>query len=621
MLKRIVSLKNKKLPPWLPFVIAGLGAILYLIQAFIYAHTTPSSLDEGSYLLKGILYLRGVYEPFEPYGPLTNKAPFSFLIFGFIEYLFGAGLRTGRYFSIVLGLFTVIGTWLTTRRWTGDWLAAGTVWFFTLSPMIIKLHTLAVTEVIIACMLAWICVLLLDKNRPLWQIILASTISSIAVLTRQNMVIILPLLVLYVFWQHGKQKGIWSLATTVFVFLVIHAYYWPRILIIWTPWLPESLTPFLNSFRLPNESVPVWDPNIDIWNRLNSFFQGIRYHFIPIIGSIFGLIFLSPRSKWKDDSAFRSAVFLASTFFILLLMHGWASLASQYESYSCVFCFFYYLTFFDPLGVLFFVIAFNYAWNQNTSRTLLIFLICFVIIFATGIGFSLFEQVGNALLNFPFPRFSEGRFQPGLTTVSDILKYGLNFELLQIKRFISSSLGFAIGILVLVIAFFFWRKEKKKQLSMFIINTCLLIGFILSPILHLGESQINCRQDIILAHENLGKYLREIIPPNSLVYWDGGNAFTPMVYVPDVRIFPPQINNGYTYHIGGDPDTLYYFSHWNNELDIQWRSEADIFIIEAKRYANWKDFLNPQEFREFAKPADSPSCAQGAELRIFQRLP
>ncbi|NJN79102.1 MAG: hypothetical protein HC797_00745 [Anaerolineales bacterium] len=239
------------------------------------------------------------------------------MIPGFAEYLFGAGLRTGRYFSIFLGFLTILAVWITSRRWAGNWIAAGTVWIFTLSPMIIKLHARAVSEVIIACMLAWVCVLILDQRRPLWQIILASIISALAVLTRQNMVLILPIFILYIFWQHGKQKGIWSLLVSTFIFLIIHAYYWPRILIIWTPWLPESLTPFLNAFRLPDESVPVWDPNIDVWNRINSFFQGIRYHFIPIIGSIFGLILFPPLSKWKTDSAFRAAVFLASTFFIL----------------------------------------------------------------------------------------------------------------------------------------------------------------------------------------------------------------------------------------------------------------------------------------------------------------
>jgi 4-amino-4-deoxy-L-arabinose transferase-like glycosyltransferase len=120
-------------------------------------------------------------------------------------------LRTGRYFAIFLGLLTVLGTWITARHWAGRWLAAASVWVFALSPMIIKIHAITASEVIIACMLAWMCVFVLAEERSLWQIVVGSILGTLAVLTRQNMVVVLPLLVLYVFWQHGKQKGIFVL--------------------------------------------------------------------------------------------------------------------------------------------------------------------------------------------------------------------------------------------------------------------------------------------------------------------------------------------------------------------------------------------------------------------------
>lgn len=615
------KLFKKGLPSWLPFALAGAGAILYLIQAVIYAHTTVSGLDEGSYLIKGMFYLNGVYKPFEPYGPLTNKAPFAFLIPGFAEYIFGAGLRTGRYFSIFLGLLTMLGVWITARRWAGNWLAALTVWVFALSPMIIKLHARAVSEVIIACMLAWICVLILDEKRSLWQIVLASVLAAVAVFTRQNMAPLLPFLILYVFWQHGKRAGVWSFTAGSIAFLAFHIYYWPRVMTIWAPWLPEDLTPFLDAFRLPDEVVPIWDPNIDFWNRLNAFFQGFRYHFIPLLGSLFGLMLLPPRlSDWKSAPAMRAACFLAVNYFILAAMHGWASLASQYESYSCVFCFSNYLGFFDPLGILFFVLAFTYAWNQNPNRVVRMLTVFVVIVFATGIGYSLFERVGNGLLNLPLvPRLRSGGL--GFIAIVDALTQGLDMSLPQVRRWISSVLGFIVGLGVLLLAFFLWKRNQKTNYTLVLANSFLVTGLILSPVLHLGESRRDCQTDIIRDHEELGVYLASIIPPDSLVYWDGGNAYTPMVYVPQARIFPPQINDGYTFHIGGDPDELYYFSHWNAELDARWRAEADIFIIEAKRYNNWKEFLTVQEFQEFAKPTASPSCEEGAELRIFQRLP
>ncbi|HRQ23666.1 MAG TPA: glycosyltransferase family 39 protein [Anaerolineales bacterium] len=614
-------LKKRELPPILPFVLAGAAALLYFIQAVGYAHTSVSGLDEGSYLLKGILYLRGVYAPFEPYGPFTNKAPFAFLIPGFAESLFGAGLRTGRYFSIFLGLLTLLGVWITARRWAGIWLAAGAVWVFALSPMVIKLHALAVSQVIIACMLAWICVLLLGEDRPLWQVAGAAVIAAFAVLTRQNMVVILPFLVVYAFWQHGRQKALWGLLAGGLVLLAVHLYYWPRILVIWAPWLPENLTPFLSDFRVPGEGTPIWDPSIDFWNRMNSFFQGMRYHFIPILGSLFAVILFPPRADWKSAPAFRAFLFLGLTYFTLFLMHGWASLASRYESYSCVFCFSNYLGFFDPLGVLLFVIALAHAWTRAPSRMLTVLIVFLVVALSAGMGFSLFEHVGNGLLNLPVPRVRGGQLLPGTVALVDFLRYGFNLELFQIKRVISSSLGALVGLGVALTAWFIWRGGGRSKFGRILVNSFLVAGFVLFPVLHLGEGKRDCGTDIILAHERLGEYLSSIIPPDSLVYWDGGNAFTPMVYVPHARIFPPQINNGYTFYIGGDPDELYYFSHWNAELDARWRGEADIFIIEAKRYPGWREFLNPQDFREFSKPADSPSCVEGAELRIFQRLP
>jgi hypothetical protein len=132
---------------------------------------------------------------------------------------------------------------------------------------------------------------------------------------------------------------------------------------------------------------------------------------------------------------------------------------------------------------------------------------------------------------------------------------------------------------------------------------------------------MDCPQDLILANEQLGRHLDNVIPPNSLVYWEGGLSFTPLVYVPDIRIFPPQINDGYTYRTGGDPDLLHRLSHWNAALNDEWIDAADVFIVEVRRYQSWSAFLNSGEFEEYSPSLYLPSCQDGAGLRIFHRLP
>lgn len=625
MIKKIDLLKNKEWPSWAPMVVAALGALLYLIQAVMYAYTTVPGLDEGSYLLKGILYLRGVYQPFEPYGPFTNKAPFAFLIPGFAQYVFGAGLRTGRFFFIFLGMLTLLGVWVTARRWSGNWVAAGTVWVFALSSYIIKTYSVTVSEVLIACLLAWMCVCVLGDERPLWQIILGSLLAALAVLTRQNMAPVLVLLIPYIFWQHGRQKGIWAFFAGAAFFLAVHIYYWPNILTIWAPWLPENLTPFLDPFRLPKDAAPIWDPSIDFWNRVNAFFQGIRYHFVVVVGFVFSLI-LWPRPRgWKSASGMRAAVFLALLYFILFSMHAWAAVASQYESYSCVFCFSNYLAFFDPLGLLLLVVFYSQSENRKLPRLFPILVVLLVLVLSAGIGYSLFESIGRWVYEIPVPRMRNGQFLPGTTGLVDVLTQRFDLSLTVIKRILSSGMGLLVGIGFVLAAFFAWRRagssDNHPGFAYRLINSFLVLGFALAPLVNARGSRVECQQDLIAANEQLGAYLANIIPSNSLVYWDGGLSVTPLVYVPNIRIFPPQINSAYTYRDGGDADTVYRLSHWNGELNEQWKDSADIFIIESKRYSSWKDFLNPQEFEEYQKPLTSPSCIEGAEIRIFHRLP
>jgi hypothetical protein len=200
-------------------------------------------------------------------------------------------------------------------------------------------------------------------------------------------------------------------------------------------------------------------------------------------------------------------------------------------------------------------------------------------------------------------------------------KYGL--ALTVIKRIISSGIGFLFGLAALWIAFLAWRRAKNSHpnFAHILINSFLVIGFVLVPLINIRGSTIECSQDLIAANEQLGAHLARVIPPNSLVYWDGGLSFAPMVYVPDVRIFAPQINGGYTYRTGGDTETLFRLNHWNEELKEEWKNSADVFVIEAKRYSSWKDFLDPQYFQEYEKPSAIPSCSEGSELRIFHRNP
>jgi hypothetical protein len=134
--------KNNHLKIWLADILALIGGSAYFIQSWIYAHTQESILDEGAYLVKGYLFATGKYRPFQDYGPLTNHMPLSFLIPGWIQVLFQPGLRTGRYFSVILGVLMLAGIWIVSCRLGNEWWAALLIWLIVINEPLIRTYSI-----------------------------------------------------------------------------------------------------------------------------------------------------------------------------------------------------------------------------------------------------------------------------------------------------------------------------------------------------------------------------------------------------------------------------------------------------------------------------------------------
>src|SRR6266540_4362083 len=281
--------QTKKIPYFIE-IITVVGVIFYIAQSWYFANSLDSIGDEGSYLYKGYMFARGDYYPFQEYTFWTNKAPLAFLIPGYIQLWFGPGLSVARYFAILLSILMLIGVWLTARRLGGKNWAAVAVWVFALSFAQISVYSEAVSQGLVACMMAWMFFLTLGGDRPFWQLILGSALSILIVMTRQNMAVVPALLVAYIFWEYGKKAGSWALAACAILFIGFHLLYWPGILQIWAPWLPSSLTPFLDNFRI---SAPLAGTEFTFDASTSSRFQslatGIHDHFFVFLGSVSAL--------------------------------------------------------------------------------------------------------------------------------------------------------------------------------------------------------------------------------------------------------------------------------------------------------------------------------------------
>jgi hypothetical protein len=605
------------------YLTAFLGAAAFLGQSAVYLFRLPSTLDEGNYLYKGYLFATGVLWPYQDYGVWTNKMPFAFLIPGWVQALFGPGLRTGRYFAVFLGLLMLLGLWIVARRLAGRWWAAGVVLVIALNPGMIRMLDQALSEGLVACLLVWVLVLIMAEKRSIWQTTTGAVLASVAVLTRENMLPVLLFVIGYIWWQHSRRQAIIAAATMAVIILGIHAIFWPNIITIWTPWIPRAVSPFLDYFRPYLEGVTIWDPDLGIMSRIYSFWEGMRYHFVPLTGTLVTLLLWPRKENWKSPFNFRSAVVLTGIMIVMTLAHIWAALGKNY----CVFCFPLYLTFFSPLGLLLVAAAFpTLAKKLPIWRDVLAGL--FVLILGAGMGYGSHQDLDEILLNLQVPRIRNLQIQSGFTELWRMManKFALTYD--QLKQIIPSSAGLLIGIVILLVAagfVLFANKNLRKHYSVgaLAILICFVTGTLLTPSIIFGNAvEKDCGGDVVASYEIAAPVLREAVPPGSLVFWEGGLAPIPLLYLPDITIFGPLLNDGYSFRTGGDSDRLFKFGYWNADLSNRWIHSADILLIEDRAYKRgYNQVISPDEFDQIAQTPVILTCRESSSIRIFRRKP
>ncbi len=617
-------MKSEKRFPHLITILTLIGVALYLGRSLYFAHTSLSIGDEGGYLYKGLLYARGDYALFQDYGLWTNKAPLAFLIPGYIQLWFGPGLREGRYFAVFVSMLMLVGLWISANRLGGKKWAAVAVWVCALSVGQVATYSLALSQGLVACLLSWVMVCVVGEHRKQWQLVLGGVLAALMVMTRQNMVFFLPILFWYIFWEYGKRAGLWAMISSLCVFLIFHALYWPNILQLWVQWLPRSLTPFLDQYRLfAITGADIF--SISLMSRVQALAIGMRDHFFILCGNAMALILFPPRRSWKDQHRFKTAIFLGITFLVLFAMHAWASLFNNY----CVQCFTSYQMFYTVVGMLFVVIVFSNNMQESLVRR--VFCMLVLLIFTASVGLSYFQDIGTwALDTISVPLINRIVIQGEMPWVSmgDILaqRWGLGLDLQ--KRVAASLVGFLIGLLLLGVVRlahrFYFRKGLSNGISVsqVVITAFLTAGVVIPPAVYAGVYSTSCSTRFLSHYEEAGSSLSDVIPSGNLVYWKGsGRHLALLLYVDDIRLFAPQITAGGGYVVSGERDHLLRFGLFDNSIDAEWRKSADVFIL-WRGYPNLviSDFEEHEEYQPL--PFDMHNLAQcEEELFVYSRLP
>jgi hypothetical protein len=458
-------------------------------------------------------------------------------------------------------------------------------------------------------------------------------------LTRLNLVPVIPFFLGYIFWQHGRRVGMWATLISGGVLLIGHAIFWPGIMRLWATWIPTDLVAFLARFR-PPEATPLWDPPINWENRLLSFFMAVRFHFVGVIGVLATLLLWPKRRGWKSESHFRASVFLVILFGLLFVLHAWASIGLNPQSHDamgknyCVFCFPLYLGFFSFVGLILLAASAS-SWRLQMNGWLQPLVAVFILVIATGVGFAAFDELDDQLLpllDTRVPQVDGMQIQSEQVRLKKVLRErsGLTHkEFDQIsRRVLPAAAGFLLGLGVLLLAILvaiFNRRAgwlERASFGTLALITFLATGFLLSRAGFFGGGYHNydCSGDVIRGYEEAGNQLAALIQPGSTVYWDGGNSAVPLLYLKDIQIFGPQVNSDYSFRLDGDPDTLFRYGFWNEQLAIQWADESDFILIEERQFDSWHENLVAENgFRLVAETTPVLPCREDSSILVFQR--
>ncbi len=605
--------RKVRFPAIRPGILALLGGMVYFWRAVQNVYGRTSFLDEGLYLYKGWLYAAGRAVPFADYAPWTNHMPLSFLVPGYVQRWFGPGLVTGRFFSVFLALLFLGGLYLTARRWGGGWLAAGAVWALALNLASIKVYSLALPEVLVAALLVWMLFLTLRRETPSRAgLLLAGLLGALILMTRINMAPALLFLAGYVWWQHGRRAALYAAGAAGLAALALHLMFWPGILKLWAAWLPRSLTPFLDAWRVGAAGRPLFaaeasPPVSEYWLYL---WESVRLHFLSL-GSAAAVWLLWPAS-WRDAARRRAAVALSLLLGGLYLLHLWVAFTAGF----CVSCIVLYETYFDYLGLLLLAAAWpelrREAGLGRSALTLAALTLTFAGLTYAAAGdiihSSWYRVVRPLLEPLRVWRLLVGR--GGISAGRAV--YYLNAALLW-----AAVVGAAAARVWRIRPGPAWRRFAPTLLL-----TAALTGALFTPtrVLGGGNDFFACAPaNVPAAYRAAGEALAQAVPPDAQVFWVSRLPAL-LLYLPEVRLYAPQLNHWHSFWTGGDAARLYRFSRWNETLGREWMQQADLLLVEDAWLNGWvAQAIEAGGYEEVLVSPPPEPCRPESRLHVYRR--
>jgi hypothetical protein len=618
------------------FLLNIFGVLFFLWQGIVHAHLMSSIVDEGSYVYKGYLFASGRYVPFEQGGPYTNHMPLSFLIPGYIQSLFGPGIRLARYVSVGFGAIGLIGLWLIAVRFGFQRWATLAIWAIALNPYLYQIYGLATSQSLVFMFIVWSLYFLIGENKKDWELILGLILAVLAFFTRINVVPFYFLALVYLFYAYGFKRGLLVTGVSIVFLMGLFFAFSPDIFKFWPIARLIQLFSFLNPFNRSNLTSPISQaPNrnsiairrsrLSLANDqiLFGLFDGLQAHYFALFGLLFGASLIVFLFSKKQRHKLAEGFFLVTSFLALLVLNSWGTLFSDFA-----FSFKNYLSFYFEFGVVLCIWGLSLQRELLSNRNIDRFLQVVIITLFAGIGYVFSNIIGPIIAAMPVPWVRAGKmiFVEVWALFSN--KFSLTYEdLLPVFSVIFSAIVSLLLILVGKVA-----KDKfgsLKSVSFSSVISEMSVGFLLIilPFLLSGYSSNPdiCEGDVIGSYEQVGGELSAIVTKDSKVFLYTGPSYMLLLEFPPVEIFPQLINTNFTFVDDGTAEDLSRTSNWNIALAEQWLQETDYLIVSdtSLNYAHVKNLfhsaIESDSFSLILTTSYLSDCRVSGPLYLYQR--
>jgi hypothetical protein len=344
---------------------------------------------------------------------------------------------------------------------------------------------------------------------------------------------------------------------------------------------------------------------------VKAFYEAIKFNFIPWLAVVGSLVFWPRERDWVSSFHRRLAFFLVAGWVVMAGMHIWVAGSGT----SCHFyCMAGYFTFFNLLGLLLLPVVFPFMRPKPSALrqvigVLLLLALTIGGLYSTGLvspGMNI-RWWEKAMLT-QIPRISEGKIIRGetgplLSLFESVfhLDYHFLVEVLPTYFYWIFPLLLILAVFPLVRRILLGRwNPDQMRFAPFAFIFMIVLGAALgyTDIFYKETANLTCEDDVIQTHEAVAAELAEIVEPGSQVYWELTSNML-LLYLPEVEIFPPQLNTGFNFVGNSQPDEsdlIYRFGYWDETLKQEWIDQADYLLIPGQYAADWEPRTDSGEF-------------------------